>query len=81
VLKRLGYDFQIVRAMRNILIALLGALAAMAVSIYVGSFLIFSFGLNYHDGSVVGGDLVIGLMVAVVVFRAIIKRLTSPVPE
>ena len=67
--------------MRNISIAFLGALAAMAVSIYAGSFFIMLFNFNYHDGFVISSVLVIGLMVAVVVFRAIYQKLKRPFLE
>jgi hypothetical protein len=58
-------------------IALIGALAALAGSFYLGSLFLLLFDSNYHDGFAMFGGLVIGTIVAVVVFKAIMRKLTT----
>jgi membrane associated rhomboid family serine protease len=58
-------------------IALLGSLAALAGSFYLGSLFLTLFDSNYHDGFAAVGGLIIGLVVAVAAFKAILKKLTT----
>jgi hypothetical protein len=58
-------------------IALLGSLIALAGSYYLGSLFLMLFDSNYHDGFAAVGGLIIGLIVAMAVFRAILKKLTT----
>jgi hypothetical protein len=58
-------------------IALLGSLAALAGSFYLESLFLTLFDSNYHDGFAAVGGLIIVLVVAVAVFKAILKKLTT----
>jgi membrane associated rhomboid family serine protease len=58
-------------------IALLGSLTALAGSYCFGSLFLMLFDSNYHDGFAPVGGLIIGLVVAAVVFRAIWKKLST----
>ena len=58
-------------------IALLCSLTALVGSYYFGSLFLMLFDSNYHDGFAAVGGLVIGLIVAVVVFKAVWKKLTT----
>jgi membrane associated rhomboid family serine protease len=62
--------------MGRILIGLLCSIAALIVSFYLGSLFLLLFDSNYHDGFAAVGGLIIGLIVAVVAFRAVVKRRT-----
>ena len=55
--------------------ALLCAVAAMVVSSYFGMLFLMLFDPNYHNGYWLLGGLVIGLLGAVLVFRAVITRI------
>jgi len=65
------------RHLGRFLIALLCSLAALAGSYYLGFLFLILFDSNYHDGFAAVGGLVIGLIVAVVVFKAVWKKLTA----
>jgi uncharacterized membrane protein len=65
------------RRLGHITIALLCSLAAMIGGLYLGSLFLMLFDSNYHDGFSFVGGLVIGLVAAIVVFRAVMKR-TAP---
>jgi membrane associated rhomboid family serine protease len=58
-------------------IALLCSLTALVGSYYFGSLFIMLFDSNYHDGFAAVGGLIIGLIVADVIFRAIWKKLST----
>jgi membrane associated rhomboid family serine protease len=58
-------------------IALLCSLAALAGSYFLGSLFLMLLDSNYHDGFAAVGGLVIGLIVAVVVFNAVWKKLKT----
>ncbi len=58
-------------------LALIGSLAALAVAFYLGSLFLLLFDSNYHDGFAAVGGVIIGLIVAVIVFKAISKKLTA----
>ena len=57
-------------------IALLGSLAALVVSFYLGFLLLLRFDSNYHDGFSAVGGFVIGLIVACLIFTVIWKKLS-----
>jgi hypothetical protein len=63
------------RRFGSIFIALLCAVAAMAVSSYVGMLFLMLFDPNYHNGYSFVGGIVIGMIVAVLVFRAVIRKI------
>jgi membrane associated rhomboid family serine protease len=65
------------RHLGRISIALLGSLTALAGSYCFGSLFLMLFDSNYHDGFAPVGGLIIGLVVAAVVFRAIWKKLST----
>jgi membrane associated rhomboid family serine protease len=58
-------------------IALLCSLTALVGSYYFGSLFLLLFDSNYHDGFAAVGGLIIGLLVAVVVFWTIWKKLST----
>ena len=58
-------------------LALIGSLAALAGAFYLGSLFLLLFDSNYHDGFAAVGGVIIGLIVAVIVFKAISKKLTA----
>jgi membrane associated rhomboid family serine protease len=58
-------------------IALLCSLTALVGSYYFGSLFLMLFDSNYHDGFAAVGGLIIGLIVAAVVFSAIWKKLST----
>jgi len=60
-------------------IALLCSLAALVASYYLGSLFLLLFDSNYHDGVAAVGGLIIGLIVAAIVFKAIWKKLSTRV--
>ena len=70
-------EFTIMRTIGRLSIAALLSLIALAVAYYLGSLFLMLFDSNYHDGFAVVGGLVIGLIAAVVVFRATVKRLST----
>jgi len=57
--------------------ALLCSLAALGASSYIGVLFLLLFDPNYHDGVAAAGGLIIGLIVAAIVFRAIWKKLST----
>jgi prolipoprotein diacylglyceryltransferase len=59
----------------SILIAFLCSILAMTAASYVGMLFLMLFDPNYHNGYSLLGGLVIGVIVAVLVFRAVIKRI------
>jgi len=58
-------------------LALIGSLAALAGAFYLGSLFLLLFDSNYHDGFAAVGGVIIGLIVAAIVFKAISKKLTA----
>lgn len=58
-------------------LALLCSLLALAASFYFGSLFLLLFNHNYHDGIAAPGGFMISLMVAVLVFRAIWRKLSA----
>ena len=58
-------------------IALLGSLAALVASYYLGSLFLLLFDSNYHDGFAAAGGLVIGLIAACLIFKVIWKKLST----
>lgn len=67
----------IMNAFGALLIALLSSALVLVVAFYFGSLFLLLFDSNYHDGFSAIGGLVIGLIVAVLVFRAVLKRLSK----
>jgi len=65
------------RRIGQLSVALLCSLVALAGAFYVGSLFLLLFDSNYHDGLAAVGGLVIGLVVGVVVFNAVSKKLTA----
>jgi membrane associated rhomboid family serine protease len=69
-----------IRAMRRIgrfSIALMCSLVTLAGGSYVGGLFLLLFDSNYHDGFAAVGGLIIGLIVAVLVSRAVLKKVTA----
>jgi membrane associated rhomboid family serine protease len=58
-------------------LALVGSLAALVASGYFGSLFLLLFDSNYHDGFAAVGGLIIGLIVAGIVFKAVWKKLNT----
>lgn len=58
-------------------IALLCSLVALAGSYFLGSLFLMLFDSNYHDGFAALGGLIIALIVALVVFRAVWKKMAT----
>jgi membrane associated rhomboid family serine protease len=56
---------------------LICSLAALAGAFYLGSLFLLLFDSNYHDGVAAVGGVIIGLVVAVVVFKTVAKKLTA----
>ena len=61
----------------RISLALLCSLAALAGAFYLGSLFLLLFDSNYHDGLSMVGGLIIGFVVAILVFKAVLKKLTA----
>jgi membrane associated rhomboid family serine protease len=47
---------------------------ALSAGFYLGSLFLLLFDSNYHDGFAAVGGLIIGLIMAAAVFRAVMKR-------
>jgi membrane associated rhomboid family serine protease len=65
------------RTLGRLSIASLLSLITLAVAYYLGSLFLMLFDSNHHDGFAATGGLVIGLIAAVVVFRATVKKLST----
>ncbi len=65
------------RHLGRLSLALLASLTALVASYYLGSLFLLLFDSNYHDGFAAVGGLIIGLMVAGIVFKAIWKKLST----
>lgn len=63
------------KALGHLLIATLCSVLVLGAGFYLGSVFLVLFDSNYHDGFAAVGGLIIGLIMAAVVFRAVIKRL------
>ena len=70
-------SFVTMRGIGRFSIASLCSLAALAGAFYLGSLFLLLFDSNYHDGFAAVGGLVIGLVMGVVVFKAVSKKLTA----
>ena len=55
-------------------IATLCSLVAWVVAFYLSSLFLLLFDSNYHDGFAAVGGLTIGLIVAVMIFRVVMKK-------
>ena len=65
------------RTIGRLSIASLCSLVALALAYFLGSFFLMLFDSNYHDGFAAVGGLIIGMIVAVAVFRVVVKKLST----
>jgi hypothetical protein len=72
------YDFTAMSRVGRTSIALLFSILAMPIGFILGFYVILLFDRNYHDGASGVGGLVVAVIAAVVTFRFLRKRQTSP---